>query len=129
MDRTFVPEFVLSQLEYAGAITFLDLLKSGYPSRVNFVDLYDKFKSFLPAEVVDPKKFCKALLQSMGWEKEFEIGKTKLFLQVGKIAEFDRMMKSDEMDMRLITDTYKASVIRSKWTTIITCISYFLKRL
>lgn len=120
---------MLSQLEYSGVITFLNLLKSGYPSRISFTDLYEKYKPCLPAELVeeDPKKVCSALLQSMGWKQECQVGRTKVFFQVGQFALLDRLMKSDEADMRSIIDAYKASKIRSKWSNITTCLIYYWK--
>lgn len=118
---------MLSQLEYSGVIAFLNLLNSGYPSRVNVKDLYEKFKPFLPAELVDKdaKKVCLALLQSMGWKQECRVGKTKVFFQIGQFSVLDQLMKSNEADMRLIINSYKASNIRSKWSNITTCLIYY----
>lgn len=129
LNRTFDPCYVLSQLLYCGTTNFLELLRSGYPSRVNFSDLYDKYKPFLSQELVceDPKVFCTALLQSTGCKSEFKVGKSKVFFRSGKIALLDRLMKSDEKNMCMVTEIYRKSIIRLKWNTVTSCIVCFLQ--
>lgn len=121
---------MLSQLNYSGTTSFLELLRSGYPSRVNFVDVYDKYKSFLPLELVceDPKFFCTALLQSTGCKSEYEIGKSKIFFRSGKIAILDRLMESDAKNVCMVTEIYKKWIIRLRWNTVTSCIVCFLQR-
>ena len=56
---------ILSQLQCAGMTSVLELMQQGYPSRTQFSELYNMYKSHLPAELarLDPRLFCKALFK------------------------------------------------------------------
>ena len=64
---------ILSQLQCAGMTSVLELMQQGYPSRTQFSELYNMYKSHLPAELarLDPRLFCKALFKvRMFFKKE-----------------------------------------------------------
>ena len=46
---------------FAGMTSVLDLMQQGFPSRTAFVELYNMYKSFMPADIarLDPRLFCK----------------------------------------------------------------------
>ena len=52
---------ILSQLQCSGMTSVLALMQQGFPSRTSFADLYNMYKSFLPAALarLDPRLFCK----------------------------------------------------------------------
>ena len=45
----------------AGMNSVLDLMQQGYPSRTQFLELYNMYKKFLPPDLarLDPRLFCK----------------------------------------------------------------------
>ncbi len=48
----------------AGMTSVLDLMQQGYPSRTQFSELYNMYKSVMPPNIarLDPRLFCKVRL-------------------------------------------------------------------
>ena len=46
---------------FVGMNSVLDLMQQGYPSRTQFLDLYNMYKKYLPPDLarLDPRLFCK----------------------------------------------------------------------
>ncbi|XP_049304890.1 myosin heavy chain 95F isoform X2 [Bactrocera dorsalis] len=118
IDRDFEGGLALAQLKCSGTISVLELMEHGYPSRVQFADLYNMYKSVLPPELakLPPRTFCEAMLQSLNLSsKDFKFGVKKVFFRPGKFVEFDRIMKSDPENLLAIVAKVKKWLIRSRW--------------
>ncbi|OWF36327.1 Unconventional myosin-VI [Mizuhopecten yessoensis] len=65
VDHMFEGAQILSQLECSGMNSVLDLMQQGFPSRTQFVELYNMYKRYLPPELarLDPRLFCKVSTQ------------------------------------------------------------------
>lgn len=106
-------------------------MEYGYPSRVPFAELYNMYKSYLPPELkkLEPKIFCEAMLHSMHLNnKDFKFGITKVFFRPGKFVEFDRLMKSDPENLKMIVANVKKWLVRSRWIKSIFCALCVIKR-
>ncbi|XP_022685723.1 unconventional myosin-VI-like [Varroa jacobsoni] len=125
-SKTFEGPQVLSQLGCSGMTSVLELMQMGFPSRVPFKELYEKYKSFLPKELasLDPRLFCKTLFKALGLrDADFKFGLTKIFFRSGKFAEFDEIMKSDPASLAdLISKVRKWLVIsrlkKAQWCAL-----------
>lgn len=118
IDHQFEGGLALTQLKCSGTTAVLELMEFGFPSRVLFNDLYSMYKSYLPPELAKlaPRTFCEAMLHSLKLnDKDFKFGITKVFFRPGKFIEFDRIMKSDPENLKMIIKNVKKWLVRSRW--------------
>ncbi|TQD87475.1 hypothetical protein C1H46_026987 [Malus baccata] len=82
---------VLQQLRCGGVMEAIRISCAGYPTRKAFAEFIDRFGLLAP-EVLDGStdevNACKRLLEKVGLEG-YQIGKTKVFLRAGQMAELD----------------------------------------
>nr|KAJ0203963.1 hypothetical protein LSAT_V11C500294670 [Lactuca sativa] len=113
---------VLQQLRCGGVLEAIRISCAGYPTRKPFVEFVDRFGILAP-EVLDGNNdevlACKRLLEKVGLEG-YQIGKTKVFLRAGQMAELDA--RRTEVLGR------SASIIQRKVRSYIARKSYILLR-
>ncbi|KAI4387355.1 hypothetical protein MLD38_005194 [Melastoma candidum] len=82
---------VIHQLRCGGVLEAIRISCAGYPTRRAFYDFLDRFGVLCP-EVLegnyDDKVACQLILDKKGL-KGYQIGKTKVFLRAGQMAELD----------------------------------------
>nr|KAJ0189306.1 hypothetical protein LSAT_V11C800425940 [Lactuca sativa] len=82
---------IMQQLRCGGVLEAIRISMAGYPTRKSFFDFLNRF-SLLAPEVLggnlDAKDACKKILDKMGLQGS-QIGKTKVFLRAGQMAELD----------------------------------------
>ncbi|KAL2556956.1 Myosin-6 [Forsythia ovata] len=82
---------VLQQLRCGGVMEAIRISCAGYPTKRPFDEFVDRF-SILAPEVLDGSTdevtACKRLLEKVGLEG-YQIGKSKVFLRAGQMAELD----------------------------------------
>ncbi|KAL9431225.1 hypothetical protein AB3S75_026414 [Citrus x aurantiifolia] len=82
---------VLQQLRCGGVMEAIRISCAGYPTRKPFDEFVDRF-GILASEVLDGSSdevtACKRLLEKVGLEG-YQIGKTKVFLRAGQMADLD----------------------------------------
>ncbi|XAR63368.1 Myosin ATPase [Bertholletia excelsa] len=81
---------VLNQLRCGGVLEAIRISCAGYPTKRTFDEYLDRFGMLAP-EVLDgqdEKTACVAICDRMGL-KGYQIGKTKVFLRAGQMAELD----------------------------------------
>ncbi|GLT41490.1 hypothetical protein SLA2020_155500 [Shorea laevis] len=87
----FESKNVLQQLRCGGVMEAIRISCAGYPTRKPFYEFAERF-SILAPEVLDGSSdevtACKRLLKKVGLEG-YQIGKTKIFLRAGQMAELD----------------------------------------
>lgn len=87
----FENQNVLQQLRCGGVMEAIRISCAGYPTKRPFGEFLDRFGILAP-EVLDGSKdevaACKKLLEKAGLEG-YQIGKTKVFLRAGQMAELD----------------------------------------
>ncbi|WCJ20549.1 myosin-like protein XIF [Euphorbia peplus] len=81
---------VLNQLRCGGVLEAIRISCAGYPTKRTFDEFLDRFGMLTPdiLEGSDEKSACIAILERMGLEG-YQIGKTKVFLRAGQMAELD----------------------------------------
>ncbi|GKB65026.1 myosin-6-like protein [Tanacetum coccineum] len=113
---------VLQQLRCGGVLEAIRISCAGYPTRKPFDEFVDRFGILAP-EVLDGNSdeihACKRLLEKAGLEG-YQIGKTKVFLRAGQMAELDA--RRTEVLGR------SASIIQRKVRSFIARKSYILLR-
>ncbi|XP_030499748.1 myosin-6 isoform X1 [Cannabis sativa] len=88
----FESKNVLQQLRCGGVMEAIRISCAGYPTRKTFDEFVDRFGLLAP-EVLDGSStdevaVCKNLLERVGLEG-YQIGKTKVFLRAGQMADLD----------------------------------------
>ncbi|KAG6515448.1 hypothetical protein ZIOFF_025860 [Zingiber officinale] len=83
---------ILQQLRCGGVLEAIRISCAGYPTRRTFDEFVDRFGIFAP-NLLDERNFdevtvTKKLLEKVGL-KGYQIGKTKVFLRAGQMAELD----------------------------------------
>ncbi|KAI3806052.1 hypothetical protein L1987_21943 [Smallanthus sonchifolius] len=82
---------IMQQLRCGGVLEAIRISCAGYPTRKSFSDFVNRF-SILAPEVnkgnLDAKVACKKILDKVGLQGS-QIGKTKVFLRAGQMAELD----------------------------------------
>ncbi|KAL5549552.1 hypothetical protein UlMin_004783 [Ulmus minor] len=81
---------VLNQLRCGGVLEAIRISCAGYPTKRTFDEFLDRFGMLAPdvLDGSDDKSACIAILDKMGL-KGYQIGKTKVFLRAGQMAELD----------------------------------------
>ncbi|KAL0694088.1 hypothetical protein Bca4012_061268 [Brassica carinata] len=87
----FENQNVLQQLRCGGMMEAIEICRAGYPTRKHFDEFLDRF-SVLASSTLDKssdeKAACTKLLESVGL-KGYQIGKSKVLLMAGQMAELD----------------------------------------
>ncbi|KAI7742851.1 hypothetical protein M8C21_027864, partial [Ambrosia artemisiifolia] len=78
---------ILQQLRCGGVLEAIRISCAGYPTRRPFFEFVNRFGLLAP-EVFDEKVACGKILEKKGI-KGFQVGKTKVFLRAGQMAELD----------------------------------------
>jgi myosin-6 len=132
--KIFEGAAIISQLQCAGMVSVLDLMQGGYPSRTQFKDLYEMYKSVLPPELaaLDPRTFAKALFKALGMnEDDFQFGVSKVFFRPGKFAEFDSIMKADPDHLVELVSKVMQWLVKCRWKKLtwacVSCIKFASK--
>ncbi|GMP62460.1 hypothetical protein CsSME_00024560 [Camellia sinensis var. sinensis] len=81
---------VLNQLRCGGVLEAIRISCAGYPTKRSFDEFLDRFGMLAPdvLDGSDEKSACIAICDRMGL-KGYQIGKTKVFLRAGQMAELD----------------------------------------
>ncbi|XP_042377974.1 myosin-6-like isoform X3 [Zingiber officinale] len=84
---------ILQQLRCGGVLEAIRISCAGYPTRRTFDEFVDRFGIFAPNLLDESRNFdevtvTKKLLEKVGL-KGYQIGKTKVFLRAGQMAELD----------------------------------------
>ncbi|XP_063789862.1 unconventional myosin-X-like [Pseudophryne corroboree] len=100
LPSKFSPGIVLNQLRYSGMLETVKIRRAGYPVRRQYQDFMSRYKMLLNNLKCtdDVRGRCAAFLLTFdGSKKEWQLGKTKVFL---KEALEQRLEKSREQELR-----------------------------
>ncbi|KAL1367763.1 myosin-6 [Arachis duranensis] len=114
---------VLQQLRCGGVMEAIRISCAGYPTRKTFDEFVDRFGLLAPEALdrsSDEVSVCKRILEKVGL-KGYQIGKTKVFLRAGQMADLDT--RRTEILGR------SASIIQRKVRTYLAHRSFVLLRL
>ena len=92
--------FVLTQLKCSGTLEAVELMQRGYPSRIPYSSIHERYKSFMPdfVQALPPSEFVEAIALAFGVQKEdYQLGMYKIFMRSGK-AQFLEELKDANLD-------------------------------
>merc|ERR1719461_1193602 len=108
-DNTLVED----QLRSGGLIEALRVLKLGYPTRMPYQRVWDKFNGKIKNPIVnnlDQMGFAQAVLMAFGVdETTYELGLTKIFFKPAKAAILDTIMASAD---KPLSDEQNALIVK-----------------
>lgn len=104
---TFDDEYTKPQLRCGGLIEALRILKCGFPTRVRYEDVYERYGSILNPEPpnLNKRDFCEAILWAFDLGLgDYQMGLTKVFFRPGKQEFLERLLHttSEELGAGLI---------------------------
>jgi myosin heavy subunit len=94
--------FVLTQLKCSGTLEAVELMQRGYPSRIPYSAIHERYKSFMPdfVQALPPSEFVEAIALAFGVAREdYQLGMYKIFMRAGKAAFLEELKDAnlDEM--------------------------------
>ncbi|XP_066302759.1 unconventional myosin-X-like isoform X5 [Branchiostoma lanceolatum] len=98
LPDTFDPELVLSQLRYSGMLETVRIRRAGYPVRRTFDDFCYRYRVLMRQSSSDEdiKTHCSGVLQLVDdTGKEWQLGKTKVFLRERLECELEKRRESE----------------------------------
>ncbi|KAK9067572.1 hypothetical protein SSX86_011683 [Deinandra increscens subsp. villosa] len=112
---------IMQQLRCGGVLEAIRISCAGYPTRKSFSDFVNRF-SILAPEVnignLDAKAACKRILDKVGLQGS-QIGKTKVFLRAGQMAELDaRKAKKLCITAKVVQRKIKTYITRKRFLAL-----------
>jgi len=94
--------FVLTQLKCSGTLEAVELMQKGYPSRIPYASIHERYKSYMPdfVQALAPAEFVEAIALAYGVQQEdYQLGLHKIFMRAGKAAFLEELKEAniDEM--------------------------------
>ncbi|KAH9763212.1 Myosin-17 [Citrus sinensis] len=132
---------IIQQLRCGGVLEAIRISCAGYPTRRTFYEFLHRFGVLAPDVLdgnYDDKVACEKILDKMGL-KGYQIGKTKVFLRAGQMAELDarraevlgnaariiqRQIRTYIARKEFIALRKAAIVLQSYWRGILACKLY-----
>lgn len=111
---------VLNQLRCGGVLEAIRISCAGYPTKRTFDEFLDRFGMLAPdvLDGSDEKSACIAICDKMGL-RGYQIGKTKVFLRAGQMAELDaRRAEILAHAARRIQRQIRTHLTRKEFTTL-----------
>ncbi|KAI4340198.1 hypothetical protein MLD38_025060 [Melastoma candidum] len=112
---------VLQQLRSGGVLEAIQIKCAGYPTRKTFFEFLKRFAILAPEvlyKVSDEREATKRILEKLVLEG-YQIGKTKVFLRAGHMAELDSLrLKLQSKFAVMIQGRWKARNIRKEYVEL-----------
>ena len=80
--------FVLNQLKCSGTLEAVELMQKGYPSRIPYSSIHEKYKGFMPpcVQALPPSEFVEAIALAYGVQAtDYQLGMYKIFMRAGRL--------------------------------------------
>ncbi|KAK7269167.1 hypothetical protein RIF29_21883 [Crotalaria pallida] len=132
---------IMQQLRCGGVLEAIRISCAGYPTRRPFFEFVNRFGLLAPEAMeanYDEKTVCKKILDKMGL-KGYQIGKTKVFLRAGQMAELDgrraqvlgiaaksiqRRIRTHQARKHYVALRKKTIYVQSRWRGRLACKRY-----
>ena len=127
----FDREYVTKQLHCLNVPQTAEVLKNGFPTRIEYAVLVDTYINVLPADALtffkssggkDKANFVKALFYAFGVPSStYKLGLTRVFFRSGELAALDKVLNGVEGGKvpKEIADRFKQFYTRGKWRSAI----------
>eukprot|EP00051_Salpingoeca_urceolata_P000871 m.36831 g.36831 ORF g.36831 m.36831 type:complete len:1395 (+) comp11051_c0_seq2:57-4241(+) len=110
---------VMTQLRYSGMCAALELMQAGFPTRIGFEELYDRYAHCMPAMMqrLQPDVFSEALLVALDLHggRDFQMGLTKIFFRPGKLAFMDQLTTSTGETNAVVVEKVRKWLARKRF--------------
>uniref|UniRef100_H3C4L1 Myosin X, like 1 n=1 Tax=Tetraodon nigroviridis TaxID=99883 RepID=H3C4L1_TETNG len=93
--NVFDPEVVLNQLRYSGMLETVKIRRAGFPVRRTFRDFFSRYKIIMK-DRDDKKKSTDLLIKYDKTKKEWQLGKTKVFMK----ESLEQRLEKDRDEVR-----------------------------
>eukprot|EP01114_Cavostelium_apophysatum_P003447 TRINITY_DN1333_c0_g1_i2.p1 TRINITY_DN1333_c0_g1~~TRINITY_DN1333_c0_g1_i2.p1 ORF type:complete len:1215 (-),score=439.37 TRINITY_DN1333_c0_g1_i2:120-3764(-) len=127
----FDGESVMTQLQYNGMCTALELMQIGFPTRISFDELYARYSPFMPPTLskLKPVTFCEAVLVALDLHggRDFQMGLTKVFFRAGKLQFLDELTSNSKDTISLIVGKVKKWLAAKRFRGAIHAVRTLLK--
>eukprot|EP00965_Chrysotila_dentata_P036350 1210714-Pleurochrysis_carterae.AAC.3 len=96
----FDPLYTATQLRHTGMLQCCEMLKHGYPTRINYAEVKARYEGHMPADVralrLKPKDFAAAVLYGLEVPRHlYQLGESRLFFTAGGVATLDEVRACD----------------------------------
>ena len=120
----FEARMVLEQLRCGGVFDAVEVMKSSFPTRIPYIDIYGKYAKLLPAELVGQLPegpFCEVVALALDvHHSDYALGTTMLFLKAGKGVFLEELLSMDmKLVIPLLTKKIQEYQVRKKAATLI----------
>lgn len=99
VPMSFEAAKVLEQLRSSGVFDAVELMKAAFPTKIRFDDIYGRYASLLPKELVgsiSAAGFCEVVALACDVERtDYAVGFTQLFLRAGKGVFLEELVSMD----------------------------------
>ncbi|KAF8820611.1 myosin K, partial [Cardiosporidium cionae] len=100
------------QLIYSGMVEALEVMRDGFPCRVPYADLWERYSPFLPSFMqshMHPKDFVDILMQYLKISsRDYRLGNTRAFFRFGLLEKIQKLryLTDEETKQTLMDETY-----------------------
>lgn len=106
---------VLSQLRACGVLETIRISSAGFPSRWLYEEFARRYEQLLHSSerlsTNDPQELCRRIISKTGLEpKQYQMGKTKLFLRAGLLASLENSRSKRLRDAAIILQKHIATL-------------------
>jgi len=119
--------YLLKQLESTGTLQLLQVMRQGYPHRVDLVEVRARFATFLPERLrrCSVQTFAKTLMLVYGIpQADWAVGLTQLFTKAGQLAVVDELCTGGAApDPAALAAAFRA-VVRARWRQAFHAVSF-----
>ena len=95
----------IDQLRMSGTLDAVKLIQAGYPTRIPYQDLYDRYRDMMPENVraLPPPDFCEVIAAVCDIGKDqYALGITRMFFRLGSAAVLEELQDADPEEMKPI---------------------------
>ena len=90
----FDAPYTVTQLRHTGMLQCCELLKHGFPTRISYTEVVERYAPHLPPDVgrlrLPPRDFAAAVAYGFGVQRDlYQLGATRLFFRAGGVACLD----------------------------------------
>ena len=79
-----------AQLKCSGTLEAVELMQKGYPSRIPYASIHERYKVYMPdfVQALPPSEFVEAIALAWGVQSEdYQLGLHKIFMRAGKVRD------------------------------------------
>ncbi|CAD7957241.1 unnamed protein product [Amoebophrya sp. A25] len=115
--ESFDPKYVLEQILQSGTVELVHVMHDGYPHRVSFEELQQRFLKLLPEDFqhYDRRTFVESIMKAFEIDpRAWELGVSKLFLRAGQLRTLESLKESGSGASKEVLSRLRRDIVRKK---------------